>query len=178
WRYGLACVEALMNRPPQRAIPSVEKVLRSLGETTLPRPIVVRAVREHLEALGVPSSIPPFEVIVQKLREELSRLRRERLQPVINATGILIHTNLGRAPLSAAVVEAITMIAPSYSNLELDLETGERGGGASYLGRSLALISEAEAATVANNCAAALVLILRRLTSDGHNEVIISRGEL
>src|SRR5207249_9590094 len=101
-----------------------------------------------------------------------------RIQPVINGTGILVHTNLGRAPLGPAVVEALATIAANYNNLEFDLSGGERGSRAAYLEHNLALLCGAEAATVVNNCAAALVLILRHFTSGERNEVIISRGEL
>ncbi len=93
-----------------------------------------------------------------------------RLQPVINGTGVVVHTNLGRAP-----------IAPpnnaGYTNLEIDLATGRRGKRAAYVEQCLAELCGAEAAMVTNNCAAALVLILRHLTAE-KKEVIISRGEL
>ena len=105
-------------------------------------------------------------------------MRLTRIQPVINGTGIVVHTNLGRSPLGAAVAETLQSIALYYNNLEFDLRTGDRGGRASYLEHNLALLCGAEAATVANNCAAALVLILRHFTSGERKEVIISRGEL
>jgi L-seryl-tRNA(Ser) seleniumtransferase len=115
----------------------------------------------------------------------VEELRLSRIQPVINGTGILVHTNLGRAPLGLAVVETLEEIGANYNNLEFDLVSGERGGRAEYLERCLATLCGAEAATVANNCAAALVLILRhfaqgeaRRSSPLRNEVIISRGEL
>ena len=86
--------------------------------------------------------------------------------------------NLGRAPLAASAVAALVAVAEGYSNLEYDLATGERGGRAVYLEHLLALVTGAEAATVVNNCAAALVLMLRHFTRGAKKEVIISRGEL
>src|SRR5262249_4824511 len=100
-----------------------------------------------------------------------------RLQPVINGTGILVHTNLGRAPLAAEAIAAMNDIAAYYNNLEYDLLNGERGSRGNALEHKLAVLCEAEAATVVNNCAAALVLILRHFTPH-KPEVIISRGEL
>jgi L-seryl-tRNA(Ser) seleniumtransferase len=97
---------------------------------------------------------------------------------VINGTGVLIHTNLGRAPLGSSAASALGSIAEHYNNLELDLESGERGGRAAYVDRLLALLCGAEAAMVVNNCAAALVLILRHFTAGSRKDVVISRGEL
>ncbi len=102
---------------------------------------------------------------------------RSRLQPVINGTGIILHTNFGRAPLGSAALRGLAEIGSSYNNLEYDLATGTRGKRAGYLEQGLALLCGGEAATVVNNCAAALVLIVRHFTSK-KPEVIISRGEL
>jgi L-seryl-tRNA(Ser) seleniumtransferase len=120
----------------------------------------------------------PFPSILAQLRGALEAVRRSRIQPVINGTGVLVHTNLGRAPLAAPVLDTLRAIGANYSNLELDLESGERGHRAEYLENNLALLCGAEAATVANNCAAALVLVLRHFTRGARNEVVISRGEL
>ena len=161
-----------------RAIPAVEKILQALGDTGLPRPAVVALVRRELAALRSEEAIPAFEEVLKQIQTALNSLRLSRIQPVINGTGILIHTNLGRSPLGPEVVKTLTEIAAHYNNLEYDLVSGERGGRASYLEQNLALLCGAEAATVANNCAAALVLILRHFTSGERNEVVISRGEL
>jgi L-seryl-tRNA(Ser) seleniumtransferase len=163
-----------------RAIPSVEKVLQALGETGLPRPLVVQAVRGHLAELRKKASVQNAGLtpVVDAVRQRVEELRLGRIQPVINGTGILVHTNLGRAPLGAAVVETLQTIAANYNNLEFDLLTGDRGGRAGYLERCLATLCGAEAATVANNCAAALILILRHFARAPRNQVIISRGEL
>src|SRR5205814_2934580 len=117
-------------------------------------------------------------------------LRPSRIQPSSHATGVVTHTNLGRSPLPQGAGEALRNTASSYNNLELDLTTGDRGGRGVYLERALALLCQTEAATIVNNCAAALVLIvcyfiqakLDRLNrSSSHRaqpEAIISRGEL
>jgi L-seryl-tRNA(Ser) seleniumtransferase len=161
----------------RRAIPSVERVLQSLGETALPRPVVVAAVRVELMKLRQSSQVPEFDAVLEGVSSALQEIRRSQIQPVINGTGILVHTNFGRSPLGPEVVQALSEVAANYNNLEYDLGSGERGGRAAYLENCLALLCESEAATVVNNCAAALVLILRSFTRE-KREVIISRGEL
>lgn len=129
-------------------------------------------------------------------RSALGALSASRIQPVINGTGILVHTNFGRAPLGPAVMKAVSRIGMRYNNLEYGLADGGRGGRAAYLEHNLALLCGAEAATVVNNNASALVLILRHFcgeetpAGDGarrdkrhrgtprKNQVVISRGEL
>ena len=143
-----------------RAIPSVDKVLQALGDTGLPAPVVVHAVRRHLQSLRSRKAIPNADVIVAAIRSDLERLRASRITPVINATGVLVHTNLGRAPLAAASLRALTSIGAGYSTLEYNLTDGVRGSRAPYLEHALAILCGAEAATVVNNNAAALVLIL------------------
>jgi L-seryl-tRNA(Ser) seleniumtransferase len=185
-----------MTQSRLRAIPSVEKILQALGDSGLPRPIVLGVVRRELGKLRKQKSVPAFDAVVASVRNSLRELHVSRIRPLINATGILIHTNFGRAPLGTEAVSALTKIGSSYSNLEYDLISGTRGGRAGYLEQSLAVLCGAEAATVVNNNAAALVLILRhfcqakarvpeRRTRHGarhppctRNEVIISRGEL
>jgi L-seryl-tRNA(Ser) seleniumtransferase len=169
-----------MKQAQLRAIPAVEKVLQALGDTDLPRPIVVGVVRRELAALRKQKAIPAFDAVLASVRDALRELRASRIRPLINGTGILIHTNFGRAPLGKRVIEALSSIGSNYSNLEYGLTGGTRGGRAAYLEQSLAALCAAEAATVVNNNAAALVLILRYfcLAAPGKNEVIISRGEL
>jgi L-seryl-tRNA(Ser) seleniumtransferase len=158
--------------------------------------LVLDQVRRELAALRKQKSIPEFDAVVSAIRARLRDLSAGRIQPVINGTGILIHTNFGRAPLGLAVIEKLKAIGSSYNNLEYDLTGGARGGRAAYLERALSLLCSAEAATVVNNNAAALVLILRhfcegpqavsgqrigkgrRKAKARKNEVIISRGEL
>ena len=161
-----------------RAIPAVEKVLQALATVDMPRPAIVALVRRELALLRDGKEIPPFEEVVRRISTALDSLRRGRIQPVINGTGILVHTNLGRSPLGPTVIETLTQIAANYNNLEYDLSGGERGGRAAYLEHNLALLCGAEAATVVNNGAAALVLVLHHFAVAPRDEVIISRGEL
>jgi L-seryl-tRNA(Ser) seleniumtransferase len=166
----------------RREIPAVGKVLEALGHYDFPRPVIIDLVRRELAAIRARAEIPEFESIVDSVRRSLATLRAARLQPVINGTGIVIHTNLGRAPLAPEAVRALKEIGPAYSNLEYDLVTGERGRRGSYTENALALLCEAESATVVNNCAAALVLIVHHFTraesGARRSEVVISRGEI
>jgi L-seryl-tRNA(Ser) seleniumtransferase len=162
---------------PRRKIPAVSKILDALGRCDLPRPVVVDLVRRRLSQIRAGIDVPELESIVSDLRGSLNELRASRLQPIINATGIVIHTNFGRAPLAIEAVRALNEIGSRYSNLEYDLATGDRGRRGGYIENALALLCGADAATVVNNCAAALVLIVRHFTQR-KSEVIISRGEL
>jgi len=161
----------------RRAIPSVTKVLDSLGKIDLPRPVVVTIVRQELSRIRAKGEIPEFGSIVDLVRGSLEQLRASRLQPVINGTGIVIHTNVGRAPLAPEAVQALKEVGSTYSNLEYDLVTGERGRRGTYIENALALLCGAEAATVVNNCAAALVLIVQHFAKN-KPEIVISRGEM
>jgi L-seryl-tRNA(Ser) seleniumtransferase len=169
-----------MRQSQLRAIPAVEKILQALGDTELPRPIVLGVVRRELALLRKAKRIPALDAVLASVRDALRELRATRIRPLINGTGILIHTNFGRAPLGPEVIAAMSSIGSNYSNLEYGLTDGARGGRAAYLEQSLAVLCAAEAATVVNNNAAALVLILRHFcqSSPRKNEVIISRGEL
>jgi L-seryl-tRNA(Ser) seleniumtransferase len=171
-----------------RAIPSVDKILQSLGETGLPAAVVVDAVRRHLQRLRSQKTIPAADAIVADIRSALERLSASRITPVINATGVLVHTNLGRAPLGADAMNALTHIGANYSTLEYSLTEGTRGSRGAYLEHALRILCGAEAATVVNNNAAALVLVLEYFCRSGSSrtlrresdasEVVISRGEL
>ena len=166
-----------------RHLPSVEKLLQSLeGTAELPRELLAHLVRQEVQALreeALGGKEPPgFDAAVARVRGRLESFARSRIQPVINATGVMIHTNLGRSPLSPAVADRLRDIAWQYNNLELDLDSGERGKRARFLETGLAVLTGAEAATLTNNCAAALVLILRHIAGGERKEVIISRGQL
>lgn len=161
----------------RREIPAVNKVLEALGHYDLPRPMIVDLVRRELSKIRAKADIPDLESIVDLLRRSLAELHASRLQPVINGTGIVIHTNFGRAPLAPEAIRALNEIGPAYSNLEYDLVTGERGRRGAYIENALALLCGAESATIVNNCAAALVLIVRHFTRD-KPEIVISRGEM
>jgi L-seryl-tRNA(Ser) seleniumtransferase len=164
-----------------RALPSVDAVLAmaevSALVTSHGRLAVVAAIRKHLDT--VRSSLRSggsgqFEV------GEVMRLVRsvslQRLVPVVNCTGVVLHTNLGRAPLATAALERVQRIGQGYSNLELSLETGERGSRYAPLQSLLCALTGAEAALVVNNCAAAVMVTLAALAFG--REVIVSRGEL
>src|SRR6266699_3927034 len=112
---------------PRRKIPAVSKILDALGRCDLPRPVVVDRVRRKLSQIRAGVDVPEFESIVSDLRGSLDELRASRLQPIINGTGIVIHTNFGRAPLAIEAVRALNEIGSRYSNLEYDLATGDRG---------------------------------------------------
>src|SRR5207247_242795 len=160
-----------------RKIPSVDKVVGEIGGCDLPRRVVVDVVRHELGLLRAEKHTPNFSRLISRIRAVIDPLQLAKIQPVINGTGIVIHTNFGRAPLAPAVIESLTAIAANYTNLEYDLASGERGHRATYLEHNLALVCGAEATTVVNNCAAALILILRHFTAK-KKEVVISRGEL
>jgi L-seryl-tRNA(Ser) seleniumtransferase len=162
---------------PLREIPSVDKVVGEIGDRGLPRRVVVEVVRRELALLRAEKKIPDFSGVVSRARQAFELFSLTKIQPVINGTGIVIHTNFGRGPLSDAAIESISAVAASYSNLEYDLTSGARGHRATYLEQNLALLCGAESATVVNNCAAALILILRHFTAK-KKEVVISRGEL
>jgi L-seryl-tRNA(Ser) seleniumtransferase len=112
----------------------------------------------------------------QHISDLVERMLAHSLQPVINATGVILHTNLGRAPLHAGVAEEFRNTVTRYSNLEYDLESGSRGKRDVHTSRLLERLTGAEAAIVVNNCAAAVLLVLAALAKGG--EVIVSRGEL
>ncbi len=184
----------------RREIPAVHKVLDALGQqdlataSRLPRPLVVDMIRRELSKIRSNEQIPEFQSTVEHLRRCLELRRASRLQPVINGTGIVIHTNFGRAPLAPEATRALTEIGSGYSNLEYDLAMGDRGHRGAYIDQALALLCEAEAAAVVNNCAAALVLIVHHFAARKgsarrqsvrrggcvlvKDEVIISRGEM
>ena len=153
-----------------RAIPGVDTLLEAVADCPLPRPLVVAAIRAELRSLRKAGSIPGRDKITATIRQRLDDLALSRLQPVINGTGVVVHTNLGRSPMNP-------LATTGFVNLEMDLVTGRRGARAAYLERCLAELCGAEAAMVVNNCAAALVLNLRHFTAK-KTEVIVSRGEL
>ena len=161
----------------RRQIPAVARILDALGHYDLPRPIIVDLIRRKLSEIRAQRSVPKFESIMVLVRRSLDEVRASRLQPIINGTGIVIHTNFGRAPLARDAICALDEIGSGYSNLEYDLAAGERGRRGSYVENVLALLCAAEAAAVVNNCAAALVLLVRHFTRT-KTDVVISRGEL
>jgi L-seryl-tRNA(Ser) seleniumtransferase len=161
-----------------RRLPSVEHLAARLPEA--PHHLAVAAAREAIDAArqallgGGP--LLSEEELAGAAAERLARLTRPSLRRVINATGVVLHTNLGRAPLAPAAVAEVTEVAAGYSNLEYDLESGGRGSRGAHVEDLLRGLSGAEAALAVNNNAAAVMLALAALAGDG--EVLVSRGEL
>lgn len=165
------------------SLPQVDALLRRSDAVAAidehGRRAVTDALRGELESArerireGAPPPAPPE--LVRAAVARLDGRRARRLQRVINATGVVLHTNLGRAPLSATAREAV-LEAAGYASLEYDLTTGERGSRTAHLGELAAQLCGTPAATVVNNGAAALVLVLQALAAD--REVVVSRGEL
>jgi L-seryl-tRNA(Ser) seleniumtransferase len=143
-----------------------------------PRPLVVDAVRDVVararEAGGAVHDGP--DAWARAVAERLAATRRPSLRPVLNATGVVLHTNLGRAPLARAALDAVARVAAGYSNVEYDLEAGERGSRYAHCAALLKELTGAEDALVVNNGAAALVLALDTVAPG--REAILSRGEL
>jgi L-seryl-tRNA(Ser) seleniumtransferase len=164
----------------RRSLPSVSSLLESTEVRALlerhPRSIVVDAIRSTLDEMR--SSSAPHErgEWLEEIEERLARVSLPSLRPLLNATGIILHTNLGRAPLAPAAIAAVVGIAGGYSNLEYDLDQGRRGSRYSHCVSLLRELTGAEGAIVVNNCAAALVLTLSALARG--RDVLVSRGEL
>jgi L-seryl-tRNA(Ser) seleniumtransferase len=175
-----------------RAIPSVDELLSSarLSELSarVSRHLIAAAARSVIAAFrarisehphDAPSKLKRGELAEQLIGEIIADVEsslRPSLRPVINATGVILHTNLGRAPLGAEFFEHIRAVATQYSNLEYDLESGARGTRDVHTSRLLQKLTGAESAIVVNNNAAAVFLVLAALARGG--EVIVSRGEL
>lgn len=172
-----------------RALPAVHELIAtpalSAWHGRVPRSWIVAAARDvlcerrralragHDGGTSGPQADPAEDVA-----RRLARRARPNVRPVLNATGILLHTGLGRAPLASAAVDAIVAVASGYASLELDLETGQRGQRVDALRDLLCRLTGAESATVVNNNAAATLLVLAALTADERRRVIVSRGEL
>src|SRR5574337_647520 len=173
-----------------RQLPSVDELLQepSIREMAqaLPRWTVVEAIRGALERRrrmiangqsGSAEAPPPSRAeLVAEVQAIAQRLNHPALRRVINATGVVIHTNLGRAPLAEAAIERVVETARSYSNLEYDLERGDRGSRQEHVEQLLCRLTGAEAALAVNNNAAAVLLAINTLAEG--KEVIVSRGEL
>lgn len=161
-----AAIDLLRRFARERVVAAVSAVLTDLRSQ-------VREAEAETDLAGIEWSA---EAIAEAAGFHLERSLRPRLRPVVNGTGVILHTNLGRAPLAPAAVDHVALIASGYSNLELDLATGERGSRYAHVEELLCALTGAEAALVVNNNAAAVLLMLSALCKD--REVIVSRGEL
>ena len=163
----------------RRELPSVDRLLHEPAIQELlgiaPRGAVVAAVRESIEAARTRRAGPP-ERWEEDVRERLAHRAGSSLVPVLNATGVVLHTNLGRAPLAVPAIQAMTAVASGYSSLELDLPSGTRGSRNDHCRDLLRRSTGAEDGLAVNNAAGALVLALNALAEG--REVAISRGEL
>lgn len=167
-----------------RLLPALDELLQASASqqliTTYTRPLALRALRTCLEeartAIRAGQPCPSRETLLTQAMQLLAQEQRPSLQTVINATGVIINTNLGRAPLSAQALEAVHQVAGGYANLEYELAAGERGSRHTHVTALLRELTGAEAAIVANNNAAAVLLALSTLAVG--REVVISRGQL
>src|SRR4051812_47395044 len=155
-----------------RDLPSVDELAREAED-----PLAVDAARSVIERAReeIRAGVDPGD-LAARLREELADARRPRLRRVLNATGVVVHTNLGRAPLAEEAVERVAEGARGYSNLEYDLGDGARGSRQDHVAAILRRLTGAEASLVVNNNAAAVLLALAALAEG--RDVVVSRGEL
>jgi L-seryl-tRNA(Ser) seleniumtransferase len=163
--------------PSLRSLPSVDRLLADPRLADVPRPLAVAAARAALDrARGeIRAGREPGDPAEATLAA-LAAASRPSLRRVLNLTGVLVHTNLGRAPLALAALERVVEVGGSYSNLEYDLVRGARGSRQDHLADLLCRLTGAEAALVVNNNAAAVMLALAALAEG--REVLVSRGEL
>jgi L-seryl-tRNA(Ser) seleniumtransferase len=167
----------------RRKVPSVDALLRSgparRAASTLGRPVLKRMLEDVLaevrSAAAGGEDPPPDEVLLARALGRASQAA-QGMVPVINATGVILHTNLGRAPLPERAARAVARAARSYTDIEVDRRTGRRGGRGSHAETLLTALTGAEGAMVVNNCAAALLLAMAALAKG--KPVIVSRGEL
>ena len=166
------------DRDELRKLPSIERVVSEMGPLAPHRSMVRaarRAVDEARRTIERGDHLDAGDIVV-RARELIDAALRSRLQPVINATGVLIHTNLGRVPLSDTQLDAVAAVSSGYSNLEYDVVAGRRGSRHEHAADILCEITGAEAALVVNNNAAGVLVALAALCEG--REVIVSRGEL
>lgn len=169
-----------------RNLPSVEGLLQT--ETTarmiaqFGRPLTLDALRQTLDEIRArfkrdpETELPSTELILAQAESTLIAWTASTLHPVINATGVILHTNLGRAPMSEATIHAMNVVSRGYSNLEFDLETGKRGSRLIHAESLLQKLTGAESALVVNNCASAVLLTLSALANK--KRVVIARSQL
>ena len=165
---------------PRRALPSVNGLLEGGDVKALlagnPRSVVVSAIRKAIDDARLEGSAVEIADWTSRIESRLREITARSLRRVINATGVILHTNLGRAPLAAAAIDAVREAASGFTNLEYELSSGTRGSRYVHCVELLRELTGAEDAIVVNNCAAALVLSLSALARG--RDVIVSRGEL
>jgi len=163
---------------PRRTLPSVDRVLAELDG--LPHELLVDAARAAIDAaragIATGGDAPTEADVIVDAVARVAEARQRLLQPLVNATGVLLHTNLGRAPIGDEALAAVAAVGRGASNLELRLTTGARGSRHEHAGALLARAVGAEAGLVVNNNAAAVLLTLGALARD--RDVVVSRGEL
>jgi len=169
-----------------RGLPSVEKLLQTQLAAELiasyGRPLTLQAIRSALDEVrrrvskSSEATLPDREILLTQAASLLQLWTAPTLLPVINASGVILHTNLGRAPLSNAAIQSMVAVSRGYSNLEINLETGKRGSRLIHAETLLQRLTGAEAAVVVNNNAAAVLLILSALANK--KRVIVSRSQL
>jgi L-seryl-tRNA(Ser) seleniumtransferase len=169
-----------------RNLPSIEQLLQTEATAQFiarfGRPLTLDALRQILDdirarfKLNPEAGVPSTESILTQAESTLTAWTTSTLHPVINATGVILHTNLGRAPMSDATIHAMDLVSRSYSNLEFDLETGKRGSRLIHAESILQKLTGAEAALVVNNCASAVLLTLSALANK--KRVVIARSQL
>jgi L-seryl-tRNA(Ser) seleniumtransferase len=167
---------------PRRQLPSIDALLAGPGVAALlaehPRTLVVRAARAAVDAARVNGGAAPTEGWDAAVHAAVVRLSAPSLAPVINATGVVLHTNLGRAPLAPAAISALTRVAQGYAALEYDLGRATRGSRHAHCRDLLVELTGAADALVVNNAAGAVLLALSALGGARGGEAIVSRGEL
>jgi len=164
-----------------RQLPAVHELVSSCEKAECPPHLLTAAARDVLSRwraviINEESSPPDLASLAAETAALVKKRMKASLRPVINATGVVLHTNLGRAPLSGAAVAAVTDMARGYCSLEMDMETGERGERCSHVEGLLQRLTGAEAALVVNNNAGAVLLALHGLARG--KEVVVARGEL
>jgi L-seryl-tRNA(Ser) seleniumtransferase len=170
---------------PMREIPPVHRFTTDkfiaaydplLGHATV-RGVVQHVLEEARKLLATsPGALPSFETMREAVIEQLAQRRRSDLVDVINGTGVLLHTNFGRAPLAPEALQHASRLGGGYTNLEYDLTEGMRGSRYDRVSMQLCELSGAQAALVVNNCAAAVLLVLDTFARD--RDVVVSRGQL
>ncbi|GAB4499970.1 MAG: L-seryl-tRNA(Sec) selenium transferase [Anaerolineales bacterium] len=169
-----------------RNLPSIEQLLQTQITAQLiaqfGRSLTLDALRKTLDdirarfKLNPEIELPSIDLILAQAESTLTTWTAPTLLPVINATGVILHTNLGRAPMSNAAIHAMDVVSRGYSNLEFDLETGKRGSRLIHAEKLLQKLTGAEAALVVNNCASAVLLTLSALANK--KRVVIARSQL